>query len=126
MQIHETIFLAKKIKKRTKMSDLLNFTYLYKVSSKVQEIIRSGFKTPRIGSYSNKTLIFLISRQKIRISVFFSDIFHLGEIREISNENQLVCYKSTLTKGMKSANISYLFISNGGLFHDISMLFSYI
>ena len=56
MQIHETIFLAKKIKKRTKMSDLLNFTYLYKVSSKVQEIIRSGFKTPRIGSYSIKNI----------------------------------------------------------------------
>ena len=106
--------MGQKIIERPKISDLLNLTYFYKVSSKVQEIIRSGFKTPRIGSYSNKTLIFLISWQKIWISVFFSDIFHLGEIREISNENQLVCFEPTLTKGMKSANISYLYISNGG------------
>ena len=70
----------------------MDFTYFCKVSPKMQEIIRNGSKTSRIGSYIYKTLIFLISRQEIWIITFFSHVFDLGENREFSNENQLVYF----------------------------------
>ena len=71
----------------------------------MQDIIKNGSKTPRIDSCIYKTLMFLISSQKIWIVTFFSHVFDLGENREISNENQLVYFKSTLTKGNKAKRL---------------------
>ena len=92
----------------------------------MQEIIRYGSKTSRIGSYIYKTLIFLISRQEIWINTFFSHVFNIGENREFSNKNQLVYFESTLRKGKKLTNISYLSYQMVGLFHDIGEMFSCI